>query len=103
MALTEVAVRTAKASGEIIKLSDGGGLQLWLTPDGAKRWRLAYRYGGSQKVLAIGVYPRIGLKEAREAREAAKKLLAAGVDPSEAKKRARIEKANSTSNTFEAV
>ena len=90
MALTELAVRSAKAEAKITKLSDGGGLQLWVTPDGAKRWRLAYRFAGGQKVLAIGVYPTIGLKEARLAREDAKKLLATRVDPSAAKKRERL-------------
>ncbi len=103
MSLTELAVRSAEAEGKITKLSDGGGLQLWVTPDGAKRWRLAYRFAGGQKVLAIGVYPAIGLKEARAARQDAKRLLAAGLDPSEAKKQAKIEKANSLANTFEAI
>ena len=75
-----------KAEGKITKLSDGGGLQLWVTGDGAKRWRLAYRFAGSQKVLAIGVYPTIGLKDARAARQEAKRLLSNGIDPSQAKK-----------------
>ncbi len=69
MALTELEIRNAKPGAKIVKLSDGGGLQLWILPDGAKRWRLAYRFNGAQKVLAIGVYPAIGLKDAREARE----------------------------------
>jgi Arm DNA-binding domain len=103
MALTEIAVRSAKAVGKITKLSDGGGLQLWMTPDGAKRWRLAYRFAGDQKVLAIGVYPKIGLKEARIARDEAKRLLASGLDPSEAKKQAKVEKVNSAANTFEVI
>jgi hypothetical protein len=103
MALTEIAVRSAKAVGKITKLSDGGGLQLWVTPDGAKRWRLAYRFAGDQKVLAIGVYPKIGLKEARIARDEAKRLLASGLDPSEAKKQAKVEKVNSAANTFEVI
>ncbi|HTR11694.1 MAG TPA: Arm DNA-binding domain-containing protein, partial [Roseiarcus sp.] len=89
MSLTELQVRSAKAAEKITKLSDGGGLQLWVTPDGAKRWRLAYRFAGGQKVLAIGVYPTIGLKDARIARDDAKKLLAAGVDPSAAKKQVK--------------
>ncbi|HEY8007010.1 MAG TPA: Arm DNA-binding domain-containing protein [Methylocella sp.] len=42
-------IRSAKPGVKIVKLSDGGGLQLWITPDGAKRWRLAYRYAGNQK------------------------------------------------------
>ena len=59
-----------------------GGLQLWITPQGGKYWRLAYRFGGKQRVLAIGVYPAISLKDARIARDEAKKVLAAGQDPS---------------------
>jgi hypothetical protein len=47
---------------------NGGGLQLWVMPDGAKRWRLAYRYNGKQKTLAIGVYPAISLRDARDVR-----------------------------------
>jgi hypothetical protein len=62
MPLTEVAARNAKPGDRLVKLSDGGGLQLWVFPDGAKRWRLAYRVGGSQKLLAVGVYPEVGLE-----------------------------------------
>ena len=103
MPLTELQVRSASPRSKVSKLSDGGGLQLWVTPDGAKRWRLAYRYGGGQKLLAIGVYPSVGLKEARAAREQAKRLLANGFDPSEAKKQAKIDRANAAENTFAAV
>jgi hypothetical protein len=62
MPLTDLAIKRAPSSAKIVKLSDGGGLQLWITPDGAKRRRLAYRFGGSQKALALGVYPKVGLK-----------------------------------------
>ena len=103
MPLTELQVRSAKPQPKIAKLSDGGGLQLWVTPDGAKRWRLAYRFAGGQKLLAISVYPSVGLKEARAAREKARRLLADGVDPSEARKQAKIEKANAADNTFAAI
>jgi integrase len=103
MALTELAVRSAKAEGKITKLSDGGGLQLWVTGDGAKRWRLAYRFAGGQKVLAIGVYPTVGLKQARTARQDAKRLLSNGIDPSSAKKEAKAAQASSGANTFEAI
>ena len=103
MALTELAVRSAKAEGRITKLSDGGGLQLWVTGDGAKRWRLAYRYAGGQKVLAIGVYPAVGLKDARTARQDAKRLLSEGIDPSSAKRQAKAAQASSAANTFEAI
>jgi hypothetical protein len=76
MRLSDLALKQAKPGPKIIKLSDGGGLQLWITPDGAKRWRFAYRFGGAQKVLAIGVYPTVGLKEARQSRDAARQDLA---------------------------
>ena len=49
MSLTEMTIRAAKPGPKILKLSDGGRLQLWITPDGAKRWRLAYRFRGSPK------------------------------------------------------
>lgn len=72
MPLNDLEIRNAKASDRLRKLSYGGGLQLWITPDGAKRWRLAYRFGTAQKTLAIGVYPGVNLKEARTARDEAK-------------------------------
>jgi integrase len=103
MALTDMEIRTAKPGARLIKLSDGGGLQLWITPDGAKRWRLAYRFAGGQKLLAIGVYPSIGLREAREAREEAKRVLSSGQDPSFAKKLAKAAKAVASANTFDAI
>jgi integrase len=103
MRLNDLAIKRAKPGAKIIKLSDGGGLQLWITPDGAKRWRMAYRFGGVQKTLAIGVYPTIGLKEAREAREAARKTLARGQDLSQAKRDAKEATAAKNENTFAAV
>ena len=58
MALTDFAIKRALSGAKIVKLSDGGGLQLWITPDGAKRWRIAYRFHGVQKTLAVGSIPR---------------------------------------------
>jgi integrase len=103
MPLTDVEVRKAKPGPKILKLSDGGGLQLWVTPDGAKRWRFAYRFIGKQKVLAVGVYPEVSLSAAREAREAARKLLADGTDPSAAKKVAKAQQATAHTNTFDTI
>lgn len=103
MALTDIQIRNAKAGAGIVKLSDGGGLQVWIYGDGAKRWRMAYRYNGRQKTLAIGVYPAIGLKEAREARDAAKRLLASGQDPMLAKKITKAVKASAAANTFDSL
>ncbi|MGJ0427227.1 tyrosine-type recombinase/integrase [Methylocystis sp.] len=103
MTLTDLEIRRAKPGDRLAKLSDGGGLQLWITPDGAKRWRLAYRFSGAQKTLAIGVYPAIGLREARAARDKAKKQLAEGQDPGQAKKLAKLAQATSAANTFDAI
>jgi Arm DNA-binding domain len=103
MALSDLAIKRALPGAKIVKLSDGGGLQLWITPDGAKRWRIAYRFGGSQKTLAVGVYPKIGLKGARDAREAARKTLAQGQDPSQVKKATKAAKAEAGANTFAAI
>ena len=103
MALTDLAIKRALPGAKIMKLSDGGGLQLWITPDGAKRWRIAYRFGGSQKTLAVGVYPDIGLRDARDAREDARKTLARGEDPLLVKRAAKAAKAKEGSNTFTAI
>ncbi|MGO9421776.1 tyrosine-type recombinase/integrase [Roseiarcus sp.] len=103
MALKQFQVDKANSQGKLTKLSDGGGLQLWVFPDDAKRWRLAYRFDGKQKLLALGVYPAMSLKEAREARDAARKLLDAGVDPGQQKKLDKLVSAHTRTNTFEAV
>jgi hypothetical protein len=103
MPLTDMEIRAAKPSARLIKLSDGGGLQLWIMPDGAKRWRLAYRFDGRQKLLATGVYPATGLREAREAREEAKRLLADGKDPSITKGLAKAARVTASANTFDAI
>jgi Arm DNA-binding domain len=81
----------------------GRRLQLWITPDGGKRWRLAYRFGGVEKTFAIGVYPEVGLKDARHAREGARKTLAHGQDPSRVKKAAKAAQAEEGANTFATI
>lgn len=103
MRLNDLAIKRAKPGPKIIKLSDGGGLQLWITPDGAKRWRLAYRFDGAQRALAIGVYPAVGLKEARQSRDAARRDLARGQDPVQAKREAKVMRAERGANTFDAI
>jgi integrase len=103
MPLTDVKCRNAKGQIKPYKLSDGGGLHLLVNADGAKYWRLAFRWHGKQRTLAFGVYPAVGLMEARAARDDAKRSLAANLDPS-AVKRERMRAAKvATGNTFEAV
>jgi integrase len=104
MALTDTAIRAAKPlEGRTIKFSDGGGLQLWVAPSGSKLWNIAYRYGGKQLKLSLGAYPAVGLKEAREQRDAAKRLLAAGIHPGQQKRTAARTKANAEANTFAVI
>ena len=101
--LTDTKIRNAKPQEKPYKLFDGGGLYLMVAPreDGkaSRWWRLKYRMRGREKVLAIGTYPEIGLREAREARDDAKKLLARGQDPGERKRADKIVQ----SDTFKAV
>jgi integrase len=103
MKLTDTFVKRKQGNGKAQKFADGGGLFLYISPKGAKSWRLAYRYLGKHKLLVIGPYPAISLKEARERREAAKKLLVDNIDPSSAKREAKITAANAARNSFETV
>jgi hypothetical protein len=89
MALTDIAVRRAKPRAKPYKLTDSLGLHLLVTPTGSKLWRLAYRFAGKQKTLALGAYPDVALVEAREAREAARKVLGSGVDQAQTGEKVR--------------
>ncbi|MCS3604479.1 integrase [Buttiauxella sp. BIGb0471] len=101
MALTDIKVRTVKPLDKPFKLTDGEGMHLLINPNGSKYWRLQYRFGGKQKMLALGVYPTVTLADARKRREIAKKLISDGIDPAEKKKEDKIEQNGST--TFESV
>ena len=103
MALTDVKVRNAKPGEKQVKLTDADGMYLLVTPAGGKCWRLKYRFSGKEKVLALGTYPEISLADARERRDAARKLLANGVDPSEAKKAQKAATTSDAENSFEIV
>ena len=87
MPLTNAKCRAARPCGHLQKLTDGGGLQLWVQPKGATLWRFAYRFGGKQKLLAFGTYPTVSLARARQLREDARRLLADGLDPALEKRR----------------
>jgi integrase len=84
--LSDLRVRGAKPHEKDYKLSDGYGLFLLVTKTGGKLWRFQYRFGGKQKLLALGNYPAVSLADARERREEARKLLANDVDPGEVRK-----------------
>ena len=101
--LTEKEVNKAKPSDTPYKIADGGGMYLLVKPTGGKYWHLAYRFNNKQKLLALGVYPDVTLKEARIKREAARKLLQEGLDPSETKKEDKRLSILKSENTFEAI
>nr|WP_194246627.1 integrase arm-type DNA-binding domain-containing protein [Pseudomonas syringae] len=82
VALTDTALRTAKPRDKLYRLADAQGLCIEVTPSGGKLWRLRYRFDGKAKMLSLGIYPAITLAQARERREAARRMLAQGVDPS---------------------
>ncbi len=103
MPLTDTAIRSAKPQEKAYKLPDEKGLFLLVHPNGSKYWRQKYRYGGKEKVLAHGVYPDIGLKDARERRDAARKLLANDIDPGENKKVQKAAKVERAANSFEVI
>lgn len=86
MPLTDIKVKTAKPMDKAYKLADGGGMYLLVKPNGSKYWRLKYRFVGKEKMLSIGVYPDVSLADARQKRDEARKILAAGGDPGEVKK-----------------
>src|SRR5215469_5682446 len=100
MPLKDVAVRNARPSAKPRELSDGGGLHVLIQPTGSKLWRLAYRFAGKQKTLALGVYPAVSLEEARRHRDEAKKLLVRSIDPSVQRK---ADRHNGNDGTFRAV
>lgn len=104
--LTDAAIRKAKPIDKPQRLFDGGGLYLEISPAGGKLWRLKYRFGGKDKRLALGAYPDIGLADARERRDDARKLLAAGADPGEQRKAEKVERAKAAAvaaDTFQKV
>src|SRR5450631_1311234 len=103
MTLTDRAIRGAKHAEKPIRLFDAGGLYLELAPKGGKWWRLKYRYGGKEKRISLGIYPDISLKDARQRRDDARKLLANEVDPGENRKAVKAAKSELSANSFEIV
>lgn len=103
MALTDSAIKAAKPQEKQYKLYDERGLLLIVRPTGGKLWRLKYRFQGREQQLTIGTYPEVGLKEARERRDTARKVIAEGKDPGTERKREKIAATISAGNTFKVV
>lgn len=102
--LTDVEIRKAKATdGKPRKLSDAKGLFLYITPQGSKLWRMAYRFNGKQKTLHFGEYPLVSLEKAREEREKARRKLLDSIDPAAAKKADNAAKRSKSEHCFEII
>src|SRR5688572_21843915 len=99
MSLTIVRCSSAKPQSKPYKLFDEKGMFLLVQPNGAKYWRMKYRFSGKEKLLALGVYPEVSLKKAREKRDQAKSLLNDRKDPS----RLRRLELEAEKNTFESI
>lgn len=102
--LSDTTIKNAKPNPDkAYKIPDEKGMHLLISPNGSKYFRLKYRFGGKEKVLALGVYPETSLKKAREKRDEARKLLTDGIDPGENRKAVKSSKAESASNSFEVI
>ncbi|MGC2458725.1 MAG: integrase arm-type DNA-binding domain-containing protein [Gallionellaceae bacterium] len=101
--LTEVAIKKAKPEAKPYKMADGGGMYLLVQSNGAKYWRLKYRYQGIEKLLSLGVYPDVTLSQARERREDARKLLANDADPGAVKQAQKAATIAGVENSFEVI
>ena len=103
MPLTATEVKQSKPQGKPYKLSDGGGLYLLVQPKGARYWRYKYRYGGKEKTLALGVYPEVSLKVARQKHQNARDKLAQGIDPGAVRKVEKLSRQLAAVESFDAL
>lgn len=103
MPLSDKKVRNEKPAERPKKLFDGGGLYMLVQPSGARWWRLKYRHAGKEKLLSLGVYPDVTLKQARANRDEARKLIADGIDPSAQRQADEAAKLLASANSFKAV
>jgi integrase len=101
--LSDAKLRSAKSAAKPYKLYDGGGLFLLVHPNGSRYWRLKYRANGKEKLFAVGVYPEIGLADARERTLDARRLIREGSDPVVERRRERAGKTASFALTFQAI
>jgi integrase len=103
MKLIDAEIKAIKPTGKQQKIADGNGLVLLVMTNGSKVWRYRYRYNGVEKMLSLGKYPAVTLKEARAERERVSGLLAQGIDPSTERKEAKIKQAFAIENDFKSV
>ena len=98
-----MAIKKAKPREKVYSLGDGNGLSLIIEPNGSKGWRFRYQFNGKSKMISLGIYPVITLNEAREKRDDARRLVANGTDPAEARKEERNKASGQSENTFKKI
>ena len=103
MKLTDPVIKAAKPKDKPYKLSDGDGLVLLIQPNGSKWWRFRYQYNGKEKMLSIGTYPEVTLKDARILRVTASDLLKQGINPSQHRQEEKQKQTIAASNSFESI
>ncbi|MHB8848161.1 MAG: tyrosine-type recombinase/integrase [Burkholderiales bacterium] len=103
MSLTDTKIRNAKPGAKPVKMYDERGLYLEIPPTGSKRWRFRYKFDGKEKLISLGVYPEISLKDARISREEARKLIANGIDPSVNRKAQKAAGQDRAANSLEVI
>ncbi len=101
--LTDMKIRSAEVRSKNYKLTDAKGMYLIIAKSSSKYWRFNYRFAGKNKTLALGVYPEVSLKDAREKRDQARRLILDGIDPGENKRLDKLKLITDSDNTFEAV
>jgi len=101
--LSKLLIEKTKHGCKTSRLWDGRGMYLEITPKGGKWWRFKYRFAGKERRMSLGIYPDVGLADAREKREEARRKVAAGIDPQEIRKNEAIALIENTENTFEAI
>jgi len=101
--LTDVFLRSLKGTGKVQKHFDGGGLYMYVSPQGGRLWRMDYNFAGKFKTLSLGLYQYVSLKDVRQKHYEAKKLLIEGVDPSEVKKAKKHNIYSNSNNNFETI
>ena len=101
--LSNLLIQKTKPQVKTTRLSDGRGMYLEIAPSGGKWWRFKYRIAGKERRISLGVYPDIGLAEARDRREEARKMVAMGIDPAEQRRQEKATLIADTVNTFEAI
>ena len=101
--LRDITIKNAKPREKPYPLSDGQSLYIEIMPNGAKYWRLRYRFAGKQKRIAFGVYPEVSIKEARDKASKARQLLRDGLDPSDVKRERKLQSHISAESSFSIV